>query len=185
VTVWQTVPAPAWVPWCILALVAMQRVLELVKAKRNTARLLARGAREVAAGHYPLIVALHAAWLVALMAWVLLHPATINGGCLALYVAVQALRLWTLASLGPYWTTRIITLPGAPLVRRGPYRFVRHPNYLVVALEIAILPLALGAWPVAAAFSILNALLLRVRLKAENEALAERARRPTRAPGPA
>jgi methyltransferase len=171
---WQTVPAPAWVPWCILVLVAMQRLLELVKARRNTARLLARGAREVAAGHYPLIVGLHALWLVALMIWVLAHPALINWGCLALYVIAQAARLWTLASLGPYWTTRIITLPGAPLVRRGPYRFLRHPNYAVVALEIALLPLALGAWPLAVAFSILNALVLRIRLRAENAALAAR-----------
>lgn len=172
---WQSVPAPAWVPWCILALVALQRLLELVKAQRNTARLLARGAQEVAAGHYPLIVALHTGWLAALMIWVLAHPTMINGGCLALYVVVQAMRLWTLSSLGPYWTTRIITLPGAPLVRRGPYRFLRHPNYVVVVLEIAILPLALGAWLLAVGFSILNALVLRIRLKAENAALDERA----------
>src|SRR5206468_3047450 len=105
-------------------------------------RLLARSAREVAAGHYPLIVGVHTLWLAAVTVWVLVYPAQISAGWLTVYVVVQAGRLWTLMSLGPYWTTRIITLPGAPLVRRGPYRFLKHPNYVVVALEIAVLPLA-------------------------------------------
>ena len=90
------------------------------------------------------------------------------------YLAVQGLRFWTLLSLGRYWTTRIIVVPDAPLVRKGPYRIIRHPNYLVVALEIALLPLALGSWPIALGFSIVNAILLAWRIRAEEIALISR-----------
>jgi len=161
------------IAWLILGLVAAQRLGELVLARRNTAALIERGAVEVGAGHYPLIVALHAAWLAS-MAWFLPDPHTLNVWLLGLYLVVQALRVWTLASLGPYWTTRIFILPGAPLVRRGPYRYLRHPNYIVVVLEIAILPLVFGEVAVAVIFSILNAAVLSWRIRQEDAGLAER-----------
>lgn len=169
-----SIAAPGWFAYAILLLVAGQRLGELVIAKRNTAALLARGAVEIGAPHYPLIVALHTIWLVALAGWVTLKSPAVNLALLAVFACLQAARLWVLWSLGPYWTTRIITLPGAPLVRRGPYRFVRHPNYLVVVLEIAVLPLVFGAWALAAIFSLMNAAILYVRIRAENRALAAR-----------
>ncbi len=157
----------------ILFLVAVQRLIEIAYAERNTRALLARGAVEVGRAHYPLIVILHAAWLTAI---VLLLPkdATIHWWALALFVALQLARVWVLLTLGPYWTTRIITLTGAPLVRKGPYRFVRHPNYLVVAGEIAALPLAFGEPDVAIVFTILNGLMLAWRIRQEDQALAAR-----------
>lgn len=165
---------PGWFSYAILLLVAGQRLGELAIAKRNTAALLARGAVETGASHYPLIVALHAAWLAALVGWVALTAPAIDLPLLAVFACLQAGRLWVLWSLGPFWTTRIITLPGAPLVRRGPYRFVRHPNYIVVILEIAVLPLVFDAWMLAVIFSVLNAALLYVRIGAEDQALAGR-----------
>ncbi|MEE9545548.1 MAG: isoprenylcysteine carboxylmethyltransferase family protein [Rhodospirillales bacterium] len=159
--------------WLVLGLVAAQRLAELIHSRRNTRRLLAEGGHEVGAGHYPLIVGLHAAWLLALL---LLVPseAPVNWPLLALFLALQAARLWVLASLGRLWTTRIVTLPGAPLVRRGPYRYLRHPNYLVVAAEIAVLPLVFGAWGIALVFSLLNLVLLIHRIRIEDAALAPR-----------
>ncbi|WP_299394696.1 isoprenylcysteine carboxyl methyltransferase family protein [Pelagibius sp.] len=159
--------------WIVLVLVALQRLGELVYAQRNTRRLLAEGGREAGAGHYPLLVGLHAAWLIALAVFV---PAETppNWALLAVFVALQGLRLWVLASLGRYWTTRIITLPDAPLVRKGPYRLLRHPNYVVVAGEILILPLAFGAWELALAFSAANAVILAIRIRCEDQALAAR-----------
>jgi methyltransferase len=154
----------------VVALVALQRLIELLIARRNTARLLARGAVEHGAGQYPLIVALHAAWLAALLLVVPAdrwpHPVL-----LGLFLLLQPLRIWCIRSLGGRWTTRVIVLPGAPPVRRGPYRWLAHPNYLIVTAEIALLPLAFGAWRTALLFSLLNALLLRVRLAVENRAL--------------
>ena len=153
----------------ILALVTLQRVGELWLSNRNSARLLARGAREHAPAHYPLIVALHAAWLATL--WLLALPRPIDGFWLAMFVLIELARIWVLASLGPRWTTRIIVLPNAPLVRHGPYRWVNHPNYLVVIAEIAALPLVFGLWQVALMFSLLNAAMLTVRIRQENRAL--------------
>ncbi len=157
----------------ILLLVALQRLIEVVYAERNTRALLARGAVEIGRAHYPLIVLLHAAWLTAI---VLLLPqdATIHWIPLAAFVLLQLARVWVIATLGPYWTTRIITLESAPLVRKGPYRFVRHPNYLVVAGEIAVLPLAFGEVTVAIVFTILNAAMLAWRIRQEDRALADR-----------
>jgi methyltransferase len=170
-----TIAVPHWFAYAILGVVAGQRLGELVIANRNTRALKASGAVEVGASHYPYIVMLHAGWLVALTAWVALQPVLrINLPLLMAFVALQAARLWILWALGPFWTTRIITLPDAPLIRRGPYRFLRHPNYFVVVLEIAVLPLVFGAWMLAALFSILNAAVLYVRVRAENQALALR-----------
>jgi methyltransferase len=159
--------------WITLVLVALQRLGELAYAARNTRRLLARGAVEIGRAHYPFFVLLHGGWLVALA---LLVPADapVSWPLLALFVLLQAGRVWVVATLGPYWTTRIITLPEVPLVRRGPYRFVNHPNYLVVTGEIAVLPLAFGAWQIALVFSVLNALLLAWRIRIENGTLVPR-----------
>jgi methyltransferase len=163
----------AGIAYGIMALVALQRLGELVIARRNTRHLLARGAVEIGARHYPLIVLLHLSWLLAI-AWFLPRPVAIQWPLLGVFVLLQGLRLWVLASLGPYWTTRIITLPGAKLVTSGPYRFVRHPNYLVVAGEIAVLPLAFGETGVAVFFSLANAAILAWRIHEEEAGLAAR-----------
>jgi methyltransferase len=153
----------------ILGLVTLERAGELALARRNTRRLLARGGVETGAAHYPLIFGMHAAWLAGL--WALAWGRPVALAWLAAYVILQALRAWTIVSLGERWSTRIITLPGEPLVRRGPYRFVPHPNYIVVAGEIAVLPLVFGLPAYALVFSILNALVLWIRIRAENAAL--------------
>jgi methyltransferase len=160
----------AWPALAILFFVTLQRLSELVIARQNTAALLAMGAREHAPGHYPLIVAVHAGWLATLF-W-LAPNQPIHWPLFALFVLLQAGRLWVLRTLGPRWTTRIIVLPNAPLVTGGPFRFVSHPNYLVVIGEIAVLPLVFGLWEVALVFSLLNAMVLAIRIRAENRALA-------------
>ena len=157
----------------ILVLVALQRLAELIYARRNARRLLDRGGRELGAAHYPLFVLLHAAWLVTLLLRVDAET-PISWPLILVFLALQAARVWVILSLGRFWTTRVITLSGAPLVRRGPYRLVRHPNYLVVALEIPLLPLAFGDWQSAVVFSLLNAALLWWRIRVEDGALAER-----------
>ena len=153
----------------ILALVTLQRVGELWVSNRNTRGLLAQGAREFGASHYPLIVAVHTLWLGAL--WWLAPTRPASAVWLALFVLLELARIWVLASLGSRWTARIIVLRDAPLVRRGPYRFVNHPNYLVVIGEIAVLPLVFGLWQVALALSILNAAVLAIRIREESRAL--------------
>ena len=159
----------------ILALVVLLRLAELIHARRNTEALLRRGAMEQGGGHYPLFVLLHACWLAALFIAVP-RDAAIAWPWLAVFAALQAARLWVILSLGPWWTTRVITLPGAPLIRRGPYRWLNHPNYAVVAAEIAVLPLVFGAWRIALLFSVLNAGLLAWRIRIEERALARRRR---------
>jgi methyltransferase len=154
----------------ILTAVTLQRAGELVVSRHNTQRLMARGAVEVASGHYPLIVAVHAGWLISL--WVFGSQQPVNIAFLAGYLVLQGLRLWMLWTLGARWTTRIIVLPGQPLVSAGPYRFLPHPNYAIVAGEIAVLPLALGLPLLAGMFTVLNAAVLAVRISAENRALA-------------
>ena len=157
----------------VLGLVVLQRLAELALAARNTSRLRAAGAFELDARGYPAFVLLHGGWLLSLA---LLVPATAapSWPLLAVYAVLQLGRVWILASLGRRWTTRIIVLPGAPLVRRGPYRFVRHPNYLIVAAEIAVLPLAFGAVAIAIVFSLANLLLVVRRIAIEERALAPR-----------
>jgi methyltransferase len=154
----------------ILAAVTLQRASELVVSHYNTQRLMARGAVEVASGHYPLIVAVHAAWLISL--WVFGRQQPVNMVFLAGYLVLQGLRFWMLWTLGARWTTRIIVLPGQPLVSAGPYRFLPHPNYAVVTGEIAVLPLTLGLPLLAGVFTVLNAAVLAIRISAENRALA-------------
>ena len=158
-----------WASIAILAFVTLQRVAELPIARANTRRLLQQGGYEVAASHYRLIVALHAAWLITL--WWLAPGRPIDIPFLLLFLLIQAGRVWVLRTLGSRWTTRIIVVPGEKLVAAGPYRFVRHPNYLVVIGEIAVLPLVFGLWEIAIVFSLLNAAMLAVRIRAENRAL--------------
>jgi len=153
----------------ILALVTAQRGAELLLSRYNTQRLMARGAVEVAPGHYPLMVAVHACWLMAL--WMFGHDHPVNPLALAAYLALQGLRAWVMLTLGARWTTGIIVLPNEPLVARGPYRFLRHPNYVVVTGEIAALPLMLDLRWIAAIFTVLNAAVLFIRIRAENRAL--------------
>ncbi|MBA5805580.1 isoprenylcysteine carboxyl methyltransferase family protein [Rhizobium changzhiense] len=158
-----------WPSIALLAFVTLQRLGELVLARRNTTALLARGAREVAPDHYPVMVALHAGWIIGL--WLLAPGRPIALFWFLVFMGLQVLRLWVLATLKGRWTTRIIILPGAPLVGSGPYRFLRHPNYTIVVGEIAALPLAFGLPLYAIVFSLLNGLVLYVRVKAENAAL--------------
>jgi len=154
----------------ILALVTLERLGELAISRRNTVRLLGRGAFEVGAGHYPLLVVLHAAWLITL--WIFVWDEEVNWLLVATFVLLQGFRLWVLVSLGSRWTTRIIVLPGAPLITKGPYRYLSHPNYAIVAGEIALLPLALSLPWLALLFSVLNGVALFVRVRAEARALA-------------
>lgn len=159
----------------ILGLVTAQRLGELVLTRRNTRRLLAKGAHEVGAAHYPLIVALHAAWLLGL--WYLAvyrAPADqpVQPLWLAAFILLQLGRVWVIVSLGERWTTRIVVLPGAALVQRGPYRFLSHPNYWVVAGEILVLPLVFGLVWFGLVFTLLNAAAMWIRIRAEAAALA-------------
>lgn len=165
--------------WAILAAVVVQRLVEVAYASRNTAALVRAGAVEVGRGHYPAMVALHTAWLVTIAIGIArcpeLHPAA-----LVAYAALQPLRVWIMATLGRFWTTRVITIKDAPLVRRGPYRYLRHPNYVVVVGEVALLPLGFGQVATAVVFSAANLALLAWRIHVEQAALAPR----TSMPGP-
>lgn len=158
-----------WIGIAILAFVTAERLAELVLARFNTRRLLARGAREHGSGHYPFIFAVHAAWLITL--WVLAPGREVDPFWLALFALLLLARLWVIATLGPRWTTRIIVVPGEDLVKEGPYRFLNHPNYWVVIGEIAVLPLVFGLPLVALLFSLLNGAVLWVRIREENKAL--------------
>jgi methyltransferase len=160
----------------ILVLVTLQRLGELVLARHNTQKLLARGAVEIGAAHYPLIVAVHAGWLAAL--WMLGRDQEVDLLALAAFIVMQGLRIWILATLGSRWTTRILVLPGEPLITSGPYRYLAHPNYAVVIAEIALLPLALHLPLAALAFTALNAAVIAIRIRSETRALAEASRRP-------
>ncbi len=158
----------------LLGLVTVQRLCELVWARANTQRLIAAGAREAGAAHYPWLVAFHACWLAGL--WTFGHGQPVHAGWLTAFIALQVFRIWILASLGRRWTTRILVLPGETLVRRGPYRFLNHPNYVLVAAEIAVLPLALGLVAYAILASCIHAAVLAIRIDAEEKALATTSR---------
>jgi methyltransferase len=153
----------------LLGFVTAERLAELWWARSNTRRLLAQGAIEHAPGHYPLIILLHAAWLAGL--WLLGWAGPVSIGWLLVFLGLQAARMWVLLTLGRRWTTRIIVVPGESLIRTGPYRFVKHPNYLVVAGEIAVLPLCFGLTWYAIAFSLANAAIIFIRIRAEAAAL--------------
>ena len=159
----------------LILLVAFQRSTELRLAVRNERLARAAGAVEFGAGHYPWMVTLHTLFLVSCVAEVFLLERPLApraaGAMLLLLGVATALRYWTISTLGERWTTKILVRPGVPLVTGGPYRFLRHPNYLAVVIEIAALPLVHGAWLTAAVFSVANAVLLTVRIRTENAAL--------------
>ncbi len=157
----------------IVLLVALARGVELLHARRNERRLRAEGATELGRGHYPLILGIHLAWLL-MLAVAAPKVVALRWPWLALFLALQPARLWVFASLGRFWTTRVITLPGQPLIRRGPYRLLRHPNYVVVELEIISLPLAFGLDGMALLFGLANAAILFWRIRVEDHALAPR-----------
>jgi methyltransferase len=156
--------------YAVLGLVVLQRLGELAWAARNTSRLRAEGAIEVDRRGYKWLVALHAGWLASLLTLPADTPP--SWPLLALYAALQLGRLWVIATLGKRWTTRLIVLPGGRLVARGPYRYVRHPNYAIVAAEILVLPLAFGAAALALAFSAANLVLVGRRIAIEDRILA-------------
>ncbi|EJK80134.1 hypothetical protein MOV66_30735 [Agrobacterium sp. SHOUNA12C] len=158
-----------WPSIALLTFVTLQRLAELIYARHNTAALLAQGGREIAPGHYPYMVAMHTAWLVSL--WLFATGRPVVPVWVVIFMVLQGLRVWVLATLKGRWTTRIIVLPGAPLVTGGLYRFLSHPNYAVVVGEIAVLPLAFGLPLHAVVFSLLNAAILTIRIRAENAAL--------------
>ncbi len=158
-----------WPAVLLLSFVTLQRLSELLIARRNTAALLAKGGVEIGAAHYPVMVLLHASWLAGLWYWgrnaeVQLLPLTI-------YVLLQVFRFWILRTLGRRWTTRIITIPNEVLVAAGPFKYMRHPNYALVALEVPILPLALGLYGFAALYCMFNLAMLAWRISVEEQAL--------------
>jgi methyltransferase len=159
----------------ILVAVGAERLFELWLSKRNARRAFAEGAFEVGRDHYALVARFHTAFLACAVAEVLLlkrrFPGALGWAALGLTFATQALRYWCVATLGQYWNTRIIVWPGRAPVTAGPYRFIRHPNYLAVIIEIACIPLIHGAWLTAVVFSAGNAVLLATRIRAEETAL--------------
>ena len=160
----------------VVALVAVERLAELVLSQRNAAWSFARGGVETGRGHYRVMVALHSGLLVAMLVEAVVRrpevPPALAWSMLGLVLASQALRWWCIVTLGPRWNTRVIVVPGLPPVRSGPYRLLAHPNYLAVVVEGLALPLVHGCWITAAAFTVLNSVLLTVRLRVENAALA-------------
>jgi methyltransferase len=160
----------------VVALVALERLAELVVSQRNAAWSFARGGVETGRGHYGVMVALHSGFLVSMLVEAFVRrpevPPALAWSMLGLVLASQALRWWCIVTLGPRWNTRVIVVPGLPPVRSGPYRLLAHPNYLAVVVEGLALPLVHGCWITAAAFTVLNAALLTVRLRVENAALA-------------
>lgn len=160
-----------------LLLIGAERLVELRLSRRNARLAFARGAVEAGAGHFRLMAILHAAFLPACALEVVLlrrpFPGALGAVALALALLAQGLRWWAIASLGPRWNVRVIAVPGEAPLRRGPYRWIRHPNYIAVAVEMACVPLAHGAWLSALTFSALNAFVLRERIRVEERALGD------------
>jgi methyltransferase len=155
--------------------IVVQRLTELAIARKNERWMLAKGAVEYGAGHYPLMVLLHSAFILTLIFEVMYFnrgPSRFWIFLLGGFLLTQAMRIWALRSLGPYWNTKIIVLPGAQVVNKGPYQFIKHPNYVIVAIEIILIPLLFNAYLTATFFTILNILMLSVRIPAEEKALA-------------
>ncbi|KOU31237.1 isoprenylcysteine carboxyl methyltransferase family protein [Streptomyces sp. WM6368] len=180
-----TLPSSLTLYLLLIGLVAAERLAELITARRHTAWSLARGGREYGRGHYPAMVALHTALLVGCVVepWAAGRPflAPLGWSALAVVVAAQGLRWWCIATLGQRWNTRVLVVPGLPLVAAGPYRLLRHPNYAAVVAEGVALPLVHSAWLTALGFTVLNLMLLRVRIGCEDAALTDggRLRAPT------
>lgn len=168
-------PVPVAALVVFLAALLLQRMAELSFSARNSRRLRARGAREHGPEHYPWLIALHVAFPLALIAEVVVlgaRPGVWAPLWLGLWLVAQALRVASMRALGERWTTRVLVLPGEPLLRGGPYRWLRHPNYVAVVIELLAAPLIFGAWRTALVCSIANLILLRVRIRCEEEALA-------------
>jgi len=160
----------------VISIVILQRLIELVIAKRNEKWMRSQGAFEAGAGHYPFMVAMHMAFFISLLTEVMVYDQLLSRlwiPLLTVFLVAQVMRIWCLASLGKFWNTKIIILPGADVVRKGPYRFIRHPNYLIVTTELLVLPLLFGAYFTAIIFSLLNLWMLSVRIPAEEQALKE------------
>lgn len=155
--------------YAVIGFIAVQRLAELAFAARNTRRLKSDGAVEVGARHYPLLIVLHVAWFVAIIATIS-PDKPVNLPLLGVFATLQVARFWVIATLGKRWTTRIIVPRNLPPVTNGPYRLVRHPNYLIVCGEIAVVPLMFGAWKIALFFSLLNLMILRHRVRVEKAA---------------
>ena len=164
-------------PQLMALLLTLLRVAELMLSSRNAVRLKAAGGIEKGARHYPLMVGLHVLWLISI--FLLPQERQPNGWILGVFALLLLARLWVIASLGPFWTTRIVVMPRHRIVRRGPYRWLRHPNYLVVQAEIMVLPAVFGAWELAVGFGLANALLLVWRISVEDKALASHRCGPT------
>jgi methyltransferase len=160
----------------VVVAVGVERLVELGVSKRHAAWAFSRGGKEFGRGHFPAMVALHTALLFGVLVevWMLDRPflPILGWAALIVVIASQTLRWWCIATLGRQWNTRVIVVPGLPLVSRGPYRLLRHPNYVAVVLEGAALPLVHSAWATAAMFTILNAALLARRIQVEERALA-------------
>lgn len=160
----------------ILAFIILQRLVELYVAKGNELKMKALGAYEVGESHYPYMIALHVSFFLSLIVEVVIFKPMLSpffAWLFILFILTQALRIWCLASLGQFWNTKIIILPGANVVKRGPYVFFRHPNYLVVSIEIILLPLMFQSYFTAICFTLLNFAMLSVRIPIEEKALME------------
>ena len=168
-------PIVEWPAWAVLliAYVFLQRIAELAITQRNTRALIKEGAHEFGRKGYPLFIALHSAWLISIVIFAVPSPRP-DLLLLLLFALTQALRYWALFTLGRYWTTRLISSPNFPRIRKGPYRFFPHPNYLVVVAEIALVPLIMNEETVASVFTFLNAALLVWRIRMENRVLGHR-----------
>lgn len=166
--------ADAWPTWAVLALSAVERLIELAVARRHEASVRADGAVEHGRGLTRCIMAFHATWFAAFAVEAALRGGAVPVGPFGLLgtaLGLQALRWWCIGTLGRFWNTKVLVVPGTAPVRRGPYRWVRHPNYLVVAVEVALLPALCGCWWTAAVFGALNPLLLLLRIRQEDAAL--------------
>ena len=160
----------------VISIVILQRLVELIIAKRNEKWMRGQGAYEAGAAHYPVMVSMHIAFFIVLLAEVFLFERALSPVWilfLAIFLTAQAARIWCLTSLGKYWNTKIIILPGADVVRKGPYKWVRHPNYVIVATELLVLPILFSAYFTAIIFSLLNVWMMSVRIPTEEKALKE------------
>ena len=156
--------------YIIIIFIITQRLLELLYSNYNTKNLINKGAKEYHSGHYPLFIILHSSWIISLIIFIPHDQKPINF-LIFLFIFLQVLRIWVLISLGKFWTTRIIRLEGAELIKNGPYKWIKHPNYLIVFFEILIVPIAFGSWIIAIVFSVLNSCLLIYRISLENKVL--------------
>ncbi|MET3658042.1 isoprenylcysteine carboxyl methyltransferase family protein [Sporosarcina psychrophila] len=160
----------------VISIVILQRLVELVVAKRNEQWMRSQGAFEAGAAHYPIMVAMHIAFFISLLAEVILLDRSLSSIwiiLLVIFLTAQVARIWCLTSLGKFWNTKIIILPGADVVQKGPYKWVRHPNYVIVTTELLVLPLMFGAYLTAIIFTLLNVWMLSVRIPAEEKALKD------------